>query len=131
MAGKKINSNKKVLKKITKKSINAGKKSNSPSAKKIDIRKKLSKRLATIKSGAKFAAKTESVSGAVRKEMTIGETIEKFPESAQVMLQHGLHCIGCHVALWETIEQGASAHGVDPDKLVHEINKEISKKAGK
>jgi hybrid cluster-associated redox disulfide protein len=86
-------------------------------AKKSAVRPKIAK-----------SAEKAAISAAVRKEMTIGEVIEKYPESAQIMLQHGLHCIGCHVALWETVEQGASAHGIDPNKLVSDINKEIAKK---
>lgn len=59
----------------------------------------------------------------VKKNTMISELVDKYPESVQVMQRHGLHCIGCHVATWETIEQGANAHGIDPDKLVSEINK--------
>ncbi|HNT30200.1 MAG TPA: hypothetical protein PKL83_04590 [bacterium] len=41
------------------------------------------------------------------------------------MMRHGLHCIGCHVATWESLEQGALAHGLAPEKveaMVKEIN---------
>ena len=71
------------------------------------------------------------VSEKVTKEMTLGEIVSRFPESAQIMLSYGLHCVGCHVAAWETLEQGAKAHGLDEkeiDKMVKEINKEIQKK---
>ena len=38
---------------------------------------------------------------------------------------YGLHCIGCHVASWETLEQGMIAHGYkgeDVGKIVLELN---------
>lgn len=60
----------------------------------------------------------------ITKKMLIGDIVKKYPSSIQVMLEHGLHCVGCHVATWETLEQGASSHGVDVDKLVKELNKE-------
>ena len=66
----------------------------------------------------------------VNKSMTLGEVVEKFPESAEVMMNYGLHCIGCHVASWETIEQGAQAHGLSEQqikKMVDEINQTIAK----
>ncbi len=67
----------------------------------------------------------------IKKNMTFAEVIEKFPESAAVMMSHGLHCVGCHVASYETIEQGAKAHGMndkDLEKMMKEINKAASKK---
>ncbi len=72
---------------------------------------------------------------AVKKSMTLGEVVSKHPESAEVMARYGLHCIGCHVASWETVEQGARTHGLDGkeiDKMVSEINKAVGPgKAGK
>lgn len=62
----------------------------------------------------------------VTKSMIIGEIAEKHPHAVEVMLRHGLHCIGCHVASWETLEQGAQSHGIDADRMVHEINKTIN-----
>ncbi len=65
----------------------------------------------------------------INKSMTLGEVVEKFPESAEVMMNYGLHCIGCHVASWETIEQGALGHGMgekEIEKMVNEMNERIS-----
>ena len=58
----------------------------------------------------------------ITKNMSIGDIVEKYPGSMQVMLNHGLHCVGCHVASWETLEEGAVAHGVDADILVNKLN---------
>ena len=65
---------------------------------------------------------------AVTKEMSIGEVVMKWPESAAAFLQYGLHCYGCAAARYETIEQGAQAHGIDPETLIKAINEEIEKK---
>ena len=62
----------------------------------------------------------------INEKMTLGEVVEKYPKTAEVMLNYGLHCIGCHVATWETIEQGAYSHGMDKkmlNKMVSEMNK--------
>ena len=70
----------------------------------------------------------------VTKDMTLGEVINRYPKVAEVMLKYGLHCIGCHVGTFETIEQGALAHGMSEEQLtemVDEINAEINKKVGK
>ena len=64
----------------------------------------------------------------INKGMTIGEVVQKHPEAAEVMLKNGLQCVGCHFAAMETIEQGATSHGIDADKLVDEMNKTVEKK---
>jgi hybrid cluster-associated redox disulfide protein len=67
----------------------------------------------------------------ITKDMTIGDVIEKHPDCATVMMESGLHCIGCHVATHESIEQGSQAHGMsdeDIDKMVVKMNEAIEKK---
>ena len=54
----------------------------------------------------------------------IGELVLNHPASASVLLEHGFHCIGCGLAAYETLEEGAAAHGFDDaaiDALVQEI----------
>ena len=69
---------------------------------------------------------TTQTKGPVAKTMKIGEAVGNFPEAAKIMTEYGLHCIGCHVSPYETIEQGAMAHGMpdkEIDKMIAEINK--------
>lgn len=64
----------------------------------------------------------------ITKEMMIGELISKFPKTAEVLMENGIHCIGCHVAVHETLEQGLKAHGKDDkeiDKIVKELNEAV------
>ncbi len=67
----------------------------------------------------------------ITKEMTFSEIVQKAPDSIEILFKHGMHCIGCGMAGMETLEQGAQAHGLDPDKLVQEINKKMIKKSTK
>ncbi len=67
----------------------------------------------------------------ITKDMILGEVVSKYPEAAEAMLRRGLHCIGCSIAAFETIEQGASAHGMSEkelDKMVKEINDIVNAK---
>ncbi len=67
----------------------------------------------------------------ITKNMTLGEIVSKHPESAGVIMSYGLHCIGCHVAAWETLEQGAKSHGLGDkqiEQMVKDVNAEIEKK---
>ncbi len=66
----------------------------------------------------------------ITKQMMIGEVIEQYPDSAMVMMSSGLHCIGCHVAVSESVEQGAKAHGMSDeqiDRMVDEMNRSAEK----
>ena len=64
----------------------------------------------------------------ITKDMGIGEVVQKHPEAFEVFSRHGLHCVGCVIAQFENIEQGAVGHGIDADKLVEDLNKAIKKK---
>lgn len=63
----------------------------------------------------------------INKDMTLGEIVSKYPVAAEVMFKYGLHCIGCHVATVETLEQGAKTHGLG-DKQIKEMVEEINKR---
>lgn len=59
----------------------------------------------------------------ISKEMSITEVVEKYPDSVEVFVKHGMHCFGCMAARFENIDQGALAHGIDVDKLIEDLNK--------
>ena len=61
----------------------------------------------------------------ITKDMSIQEVVEKFPQSIQVFMMHGLGCVGCAIANFENIEQGATAHGIDVDKLLSDLNQAV------
>jgi len=58
----------------------------------------------------------------ITKEMNITEIVQKNPETVQVFMDFGMHCFGCAAARFESVEQGALAHGIDVDKLVDTLN---------
>lgn len=73
----------------------------------------------------------ESKEEEITKDMMIGDVVQKHPETALVMMKHGMHCVGCHVAAHESIEQGCKGHGMDDqeiEKTVKEMNEVIKKK---
>ena len=65
----------------------------------------------------------------INKDMTFGEVLKKYPETVKTFFQYGMHCFGCHLAVSETIEQGALAHGVSVDQLIEDLNKTVSSAA--
>ena len=61
----------------------------------------------------------------ITKQMKIDEVLKKHPKTVAVFTKHGFHCIGCAAASFESIEQGALAHGVDVEKLIKDLNKTV------
>ena len=55
-------------------------------------------------------------------DMSIGEVVAKYPSTIHVFFRHGLGCVGCAVAQFENIQQGAQVHGIDVDLLMKDLN---------
>lgn len=67
----------------------------------------------------------------IRKDMSIGEVVSKYPQTIPVFLSHGLGCFGCAIARYENIEQGALAHGIDVDALLRDLNAAVGEAEAK
>ncbi|MBI4738301.1 iron-sulfur cluster assembly accessory protein [Candidatus Woesearchaeota archaeon] len=71
---------------------------------------------------------SQSTRPPVTKDMIIANVAAKYPAAVQVMLSHGLHCIGCHANTEDSIEAGALSHGIPPQEIeamVTDINEAI------
>ncbi len=55
------------------------------------------------------------------KDTKIGE-IAGNPAAAAVFAKHGLGCLGCMLANFETIGQGCAAHGLDVEAILKDLN---------
>ena len=64
-------------------------------------------------------------SDAITRDMPIGTVVKEHPETVPVFLKHGLHCIGCHIAAFESVAEGAQAHGIEVDPLISELNEAV------
>ena len=62
----------------------------------------------------------------ITKEMTIGEILRTNPEVAPVLMNAGMHCLGCPASQGESIEQACEVHGVNADEIVEKINNAIA-----
>jgi hybrid cluster-associated redox disulfide protein len=59
----------------------------------------------------------------IQKTDTITSIIEKHPNAREAFFQFNLPCLGCFAAQYETLEEGAGAHGIDVDALLDALNK--------
>lgn len=59
----------------------------------------------------------------ITKKMKISEVIKKYPKTIFVFIDYGLHCLGCPMAIGETIEEAAQLHRLDLKKLLADLEK--------
>ena len=63
----------------------------------------------------------------INKDTTIGEILEKAPEKApekaELLLEVGMHCLGCPASQMETLEEACAVHGIDVNEVVEKLNK--------
>ena len=58
----------------------------------------------------------------ITKETLIGEALEINSGIAPILMEIGMHCLGCPASQAESIADACMVHGVDPDELVKKIN---------
>ena len=57
----------------------------------------------------------------ITKEMTIGEILRTNPNVAPILMEAGMHCLGCPSAQAESLEEAAMVHGMDINDLMAKI----------
>ena len=58
----------------------------------------------------------------VTKDTMIGELLQIDENVAPMLLNIGMHCLGCPSSQMESLEEAAMVHGMDADLLVQQIN---------
>jgi len=58
----------------------------------------------------------------ITKETLIGEILEINQNLAEILLEAGMHCLGCPASAGETLAEACAVHGIDADELVKKLN---------
>lgn len=58
----------------------------------------------------------------IEKTTKIGELLEQSPEKADILLEAGMHCLGCPASQGESIEEACMVHGIDVEELLAKLN---------
>ena len=59
----------------------------------------------------------------ISKDTTIGEIVEKYPQVVETLTNYGVHCVGCHVSPFESLEMGFKGHGLDDNTIADAVKK--------
>lgn len=64
----------------------------------------------------------------VNKDMNIREMVSMDEGIAEILMDAGMHCLGCMMSHFENLEQACAVHGIDADLLVDQINAYLENK---
>ena len=53
----------------------------------------------------------------IKKTDNLAEVVFKYPQVVEVLIDYGLHCVGCVAATYDSIEAGAKIHGMSDDEI--------------
>lgn len=67
----------------------------------------------------------------INKDMLISEILQVDRGLAGVLMSHGMACVGCPSAQYESLEQAAIGHGMNADVIVEEMNAFLAENANK
>ncbi|MBR1811673.1 MAG: DUF1858 domain-containing protein [Clostridia bacterium] len=56
------------------------------------------------------------------KETTMGEMLQYDMDIAMLLMQCGMHCVGCPSSIGESLEDACMVHGLDADDVLKAIN---------
>lgn len=63
----------------------------------------------------------------VTKDTLIGEALMMNMGVAEILMESGMHCVGCPASQGETIEEACMVHGIETDPLIIKINDFLAK----
>lgn len=67
----------------------------------------------------------------ITKQTTMGEMLQYDGGIALVLMQAGMHCVGCPSSVGESLEEACAVHGMDPDVVLENINKYLESRENK
>jgi hybrid cluster-associated redox disulfide protein len=59
----------------------------------------------------------------ITRDTLISDALRLNPKAAEILMRHGMGCLGCPSSQMESLAQAADIHGIDLDVLIEELNK--------
>ena len=64
----------------------------------------------------------------VTKDMTMGQMLDMDRGIAYILMQCGMHCVGCPSSNGESLEEACMVHGLNSDDVLKAINDYLATK---
>lgn len=65
----------------------------------------------------------------ITKETTMGQMLEYDQGIAYVLIQSGMHCVGCPSSIHESLEEACMVHGLDVNIVLQSIQNYLTENA--
>ncbi len=75
-----------------------------------------------------FFGKEEGQKDMITKDMVISEILRLDSGLAPILMNSGMHCLGCPASQMETIEEACEVHSMDINELLEELNSHMRNK---
>ena len=69
-----------------------------------------------------FFGKSSKGGDKITADMLMGDILQAYPAAAEVLMEAGMHCIGCPSSLMESLEDACLVHGLDEGELLEKLN---------
>ena len=64
----------------------------------------------------------------VTKDMTMGQMLDMDRGVVYILMQCGMHCVGCPSSIGESLEEACMVHGLNSDDVLKAINDYLATK---
>ncbi|MBR3738691.1 MAG: DUF1858 domain-containing protein [Eubacterium sp.] len=64
----------------------------------------------------------------ITKETLMGDMLEYDRGIAVILMQSGMHCVGCPASIGESLEEACMVHGIDCNEVLAQINEYLAGK---
>ena len=64
----------------------------------------------------------------ITKGTTMGEMLQYDKGIAYILMQSGMHCVGCPSSIHDSLEEACMVHGLDADTVLQSITDYLSEK---
>lgn len=64
----------------------------------------------------------------ITKQTTMGDMLEYDRGIAVILMQSGMHCVGCPASVGESLEEACMVHGIDCDTVLNQIKEYLANK---
>ena len=64
----------------------------------------------------------------ITKSTLIGDMLRQDMGIAYVLMQSGMHCVGCPSSVGESLEEACAVHGLDADEVLNSIKEYLADK---
>lgn len=63
----------------------------------------------------------------VKAKDLVGEIVHNYPESIEVLMGCGMHCLGCPASQAESLEDACAVHGLEVSAVLEAVNERIAR----